>query len=440
MHHHPERANYLFRIADDVRLAQIPADGSLPDDVYDYFCARYREWMPQRNAAVKRYLDENPREFRTYVPFTERTFQITNEVFWYYDEIVSSDPLASCAEDLDGPAREQSKVALLHNFQLLLALRPLIDAGLLLFAETPISQRDLGETPPHFSELAADPEVRTAFDNELRFGMDRLTLSNGAKVTRIDVRLEATMNVICNFEVPPGGTTIPILTGGVFLPPISRGEIPPDLLKAAMESVQQSYVHEVALVNRRLMLANQLRAGVLFDRRSNALVANRLGRSVSSRPVDPSAGLSLALPYIAGASAPALMESRTDLPESFVNFRRRLMDVVALAAASERADDLDVAAAVEREITPHLGSLSAEMRAAAIRARIIGYGVPAVFATGSLVAGFLGAPPSAAAAAAASGLLPAVTATADYAHRSRTLQSNPFYFLWRARRVSQENN
>jgi hypothetical protein len=428
----PEHGTGLFRIAEDTGLAGVKPGTACAVEVYENFFRAYQDFVAVRDAAAKCRFAQQENEFRTYIPFGLTAFQIASQVVWYYDEVITLDPLTPLAVPEGTVADESVRAGLVHNYHVLSRLRRPIEDGYVQLLKGKLS--DPNEPIADEVTAALTPEAIAAFDDEVEFGFLRTTFLPSGQISWTEARLETAFTVRAHAEgLTPGAMVNPIPPGwgpGSHLPPISRQELGDEHIRSQLDHFRQSYPREAMAIVHKLRTGTRLGAGVLFDRRSNAILANNLCKA--SRP-DPGLSLSLALPYVDGVPVDTLTELRHAMPEAFREFRRRLADV-AHKGSREGMTQQDLNATVEREVTPQLRLLSSEMEAAARKARIIGYGASSLVAVGSMGALLAGALPPVVIGAAATGLIPAISAAAEYAHKERQLRSNPFFFLWNARR------
>jgi hypothetical protein len=143
----------------------------------------------------------------------------------------------------------------------------------------------------------------------------------------------------------------------------------------------------------------------------------------------------LMLPYLDGVPPERLLDVRREAPGAFAEFRSRLVDILENASKQDPEHAAELARLVlERDVIPTVPKLDAELRAAGVRAKVLGIGLPAVAATGALMGSILGVPlgilmPMLVGAGARS-----LQAAADHEEDKARAVAHPFYFLWLAQR------
>lgn len=433
----PERSSYIFTLAEKAGIPLGPGEQDvLEDEAFLRFCERYTTWAKSRDKALSTYLDRTHNLFRCYLPYSSRVFQVAYQVLWYLDEIVVRDPIALSLDRPNTQDHENAKVNLRKTLQLLNHFRQSIDSGYLLLTGSNLIP-NLGDTPPaQVKELVKRPDLVSELDQAVRFGLDRRCDDQGREWIVFDAHLDSGGTLGWHVEQLSGRATSPAIRVGEVLPMSSASELSAILKQNIYDHVRSLYPREVHRTLHAVGAATSLNAAILFDRQVDSTIISIAG----SPATDPKsqaltvASINLVLPYLHGVPADRLLDLRGVVPDAFHEFRARIADIVSRAMKEdpEKAPELARLAA-DRELLPSVRRLQSEMEGASRKARILGYGLPVVSATGALIGALAGAGMVLPLSMLLGGAAAAVKAAADFSAERMKAQTNPFYFLWRAK-------
>lgn len=436
----PERSSYLFDLAKEAGIPlQRGVEAEFTDDAYLQFCTSYRKWIESRDAALRKYLSETSAKFRCYLPYNSRVFQLAYQTVWYLDEIVVRDPVVSVigGQPSEREDHESSKQGLRQIVQLLHCFAQAIDSGYMLLAGPTLIPSLASVHPPEIGRLLEVDTVREELDRAVAFGLRKVQGEGGRTHVVYQMRLESGEHVGAVIESPKKGDEIPLVQVGHPLPHSTADEIMRLTGKDVRKQARELYPREVHRTLHNVAVSGPLNATTLFDRSVDSAIIASL-RDLQSNPavrLSPVDTLNLALPYVNGVPPDRLLDLRNELPEAFREFRARLVSIVRQTANADSTDALEMAREqVELLLLPAMRGLEAEMRAAAKKAKIMGYGLPAVAAVATLVGATVGASfnPIILAATGAG----VIKVVADLAGAREKASGSPFYFVWRAKQVA----
>jgi hypothetical protein len=419
----------LFDIAEEVGIRLQPGiDEPLQDEQYEAFCGRYRSWAQQRDVLLREHLARGSQLFRVLLPYTNRAFGVAYQLQWYFDEMLIRDPVGVLLENQPGDHQlEDRKVRLRQLIQVLAQFLPALKAGhLLLYGQ---GARD---EPPkiegeRLEELAAQPEIQKALMEAIRWGLEPRTAEDGREWLVFQAWLDTAGAFGWHTKALQGQATSPAIVVGETLRQVSRDEIERVLGADTVQRTKDLFPAEINGTLRNLAVASSMSATPLFDRLVDGLIIEAAS-NIPQGAFTQIGALNVALPYLEGVSPDALVQLRQDDPEAFAEFRLLMNDLVRRAQSGMLTEPLEQAAA--REILPHLRKLEGEFEALKRTRRYAAVlGLAAI--AGGVLAGVVLAPVAGAVAAVG---VPAAASLLGSLEREGGLVSNPFYWLWRARR------
>lgn len=434
---HPERSSYIFTLAEEAGIPLGPGEQDiLEDQAFLQFCKRYATWAKSPDKALSTYLAHTPNLFRCYLPYNSRVFQVAYQVLWYLDEIVVRDPIALGLERPNTKDHENAKANLRKTLQLLNHFRQSIDSGYLLLAGSDLIS-GLGDTPPaQVYELVSRPDLVSELDQTVRFGLDRRLDDQGREWIVYDAYLDSGGIFGWHVKELSGTTTSPAIKVGEVLPLSSASELSAIFEQDVYDQVRSLYPREVHRTLHAVGVATSLNAAILFSRQVDATIVSMAGNPTADpkRQALSVASINLVLPYLHGVPADRLLDLRNAVPDAFYEFRARIADIVSRVMKEDPESAPELARlAAERELLPSVRRLQLEMEAASKKARILGYGLSVVSATGALVGKSAGVDTGTLITMLIGGMAAAIKAKADFSEEKRKAQINPFYFLWRAK-------
>ncbi len=431
----------LFEIAAESDIPLGPGQqAEMTDEQFDSFKNRYRSWARKRDESLLAYLSRTPRLFRAFLAPTRRAFSIAKQVAWYLDEVIVRDPLPALLAENAGKIEER-KIRLREGLQFLAGLREFIEAGYVLLAgrgvvDSPPPCLNPDELPRLVVAIAQDPSVRSALKEAVRCGYDERPDSLGRPVRIYQLRLDyGELFGFDTIEVPALQTVgIPDHFIGETLPRTTKASLLGKLSVDPFEGMQSLLCHEVHRTLQVVEAAQNLNAAMLFDRQVDEVIVKRCGVELDNRKQDASVTVfDLALPYFRNVPAVRLLELRQDLPSAFLDFRSRLLDIVVTARQRTDVDFEELTRKVQLVVIPQIRRLDAEMKALR-KHKILACGYPLLAVVGGLVGARLGISDTITLTGAVGSAIQSMRAITDHGSARAMLESNPFYFIWKAGR------
>jgi hypothetical protein len=419
----------LFAIAEEVGIPLRPGtDEPLQEQQYEAFCEKYRSWAHQRDILLKEHLGRTRQTFRTLIPRTPRAHGVAYQVQWYFDEILIRDPVGLLVEQEPKDQQlEDRKIQLCQTIQGLASFLPAIRAGYLVLYGQGAREQPSEIDPQRLEDLAARPEIAKALTAAIRWGLELRTADDGRQWDVFQADLDVAKSYGWHVTEPQGGTTSPAIRVGEKLSEVSPQEVERVLGAKTVEQASGLFPTEIEGTLHNYAVATSMSAIPLFDRQVDGVIIESAS-NIPEGAFTPVRALNLTLPYLEGVSADALIELRQDDPEAFAEFRLLMNDLVRRAQTGRLTEPLEQAAA--REILPHLRKLEGEFEALKRTRRYAAVlGLAAIVGGG--LAGVLLAPVAAPFAAVA---VPAAASLLGSFEKEGALVTNPFYWLWRARR------
>lgn len=437
-----ERSNELFSLAKEFSIPlRLGEHAPLSDADYLSFRLRYLDWAKFRDAALLRHLGSVKR-FRVYIPYKLRVFQIAYQILWYYDEVITRDPLSVLFLDRPPQDLEGVKRTLFEVIQRLFLFRQSIESGYLLLAgpeALPLLPK--GE-PEAIRKIAAEPLVITALDEAVSHQMVERNDSSGVPWTLYQSRLDF------------GGSALGWHTSGpwnanTFAPAYKVGEEYPETtieelskkvsipVERLMEKARELYPREVFGILYSAELAALRNSAILLDREAEAKILQ-----FTKSPQPPAEkqkslihSFNLVLPFIDEVPPHRLIDIRADMPNAFVDFRATMTDIIQVAFRDHPEDAMDWASAeVQRRLAASTRMMESEMKSSATKLKILGTGLSAILGIGILTGQSYSLPFSWDPIAIYAGLLSAgIIGLADVvASRPKIGATDPMAFLWKA--------
>lgn len=429
---------FLLDLAEDLGIGLVQGEEELFEDATLLtFITKYREWSSRRDAALLAHLQAEPTAFRCYLPYSSTVFATAHEILWYLDEVIVRDPIDQWADDLDPANFESKKTNIRRTLQVLNLFRDALRSGFLLLAGPTVDPRLPQTAPPEIETLLQAGELVAELDKTVYFGRTLRPDSRGVDWILYQADLET--GGILGWR----GTDI---IGQVASPPIQVGEkfpqVTPEQLSRELgfdiyDQARSLYPREVHRAIYSLAKASELGAAVLYTRPVDAMIVS----AAAGGPIDPwrqitaIGSLRLALPYLQGASPAALMATRLANPEAFAEFRARMSSIIQKAIREDPVHAAEQAAIdVQREITPHLREMQAELSSISTKGKLLGAGLPAILATGVLAGAATGLGVQTLLPVALAGGIAIGLGSAQLADHAANVRRNPFWFLWEAQR------
>jgi len=436
-----ERSSNIFDLIEDAGIS-LKSGSLITPESYAHFRHEYLEWSTRRDSALLHHLGKTPRAFRCLLKHSDRVFATAYHVLWYLDEVVVADPIARALADKPDDRDQNSLASLKRTLELLARFRQSIESGYLLLGGAAVVPQLPKDSPQPIVELAARDDIQQVLDRAVRLGMATRRGSDGMSSTVYDAKLDT--GFIIGFSIPARGPddaaqyTTANYTVGEDLPRHSVDDIAKAVNTPSaviLDQVRRIYPREVHATLQNVAIASRLGACALIDRDTDQEMLSQ----IVPGPTSPNASVgafNLALPYLEGVPPDRLLELRQAIPAAFTEFRARLADIAERAIKEDGSDfQLRARTIAERELVPAVRYLDTEMRAAANKARILGYVSPVVASVGALIGEFVFKLPSSTIfSAVMAGLVPPIAAAAQYAADKKNATKNPFYFVWKAQK------
>ena len=432
-----ERSDNIFTLASGFGIPLSPgAQEPVEDGTFREFKRQYLEWSDARDRALARHLSATPNLFRVYLPYSNRVFHLAAQVLWYLDEILIRDPVITRLTLLE-ERLEAQKIETCETLQFLSHFREPIEQGYLLLAGPSLAPLLPDERPPIVETLLENPQVKEALRRAVQCGYEVRPDSSGNPTGVYQVLLDS--GGCLGFSMNVAGRTSvasPAIQIGERLPPID----PEELLKKGLnvdplKQIEHLFPREIHRALHAAELAQQFEAGVLFDRDVDGVIVSEAHARVDeSRQLAAVGVLDLTLPYVRGIPPERLSALRENIPEAFLDFRGRLLEVVKHSIAEGAKEKEEIRRRVEREVLPRVRDLDSELTGALRKARILALGLPLVSGAAVLIGVTAAVSTSALLAVGVAGGAGAIKAVADAVQADRRGAAHPFYFLWKARR------
>ncbi|MBC7819029.1 MAG: hypothetical protein IAG10_19240 [Planctomycetaceae bacterium] len=421
------------------------ADGPLEDTQFLQFRDSYLQWSDQRDDALRLYLQQTPKLFRVYLPYSNRILHTAFQIVWYFDEIIFRDPIATVLGEIteevikDPEALEQKKDEIRTLIESLSAVRAVIDQGYLLFGGPRLFPK-LPELPQEKIEsVLALPEVNSAIIDSIDWAYSRQLDSNsGATIHAYQGVLDSGKYFGIQANIPANQTARILMRFSGHRVEYSElretlGHDPLAVTDFTAAFVQNLFRKAVSWSIKNVQRAHQFGSAVLFDRRLDEVILQHATEEIDHKRQDQTIGLfNLSLPFVRNIPVERLADLREQLPDAFRDLRGKLHDLVTSGRDDAQSEE-ELSERVESGIISQLRSIDSEMKAALSRAKILYCGIPIVTAIGSLVANRVGVDPRLLIGGATAAAVKILTETASKAQTISKLEGHPFYFLWKAR-------
>ncbi len=437
-------AGDLFGAAEDKGLLE---EGLPPAELIPraerFLAARERHYDADASGAER---PSRPGMFNALVPLGPETTKLIAGVAWYFDELVLADPFSEMGSpedfyrlDIDAPGirvtsnfevwgRLERARAVVTVLKRLLPLRGALQRGQLKIARVPSAHTTSDEVPLASvvpQELAQRYLRETSIERAVQAFPGNTSFWT---FFRVALRHYVAVSFRRNAPLPPMTTeSARLLLGDEFAPLAELESIPePDAstVRLLREGLAEKVIEGIVGSSR---LAAALRCSFLATTPADYELVRVVGGPGAQRAGLAYSSLSLALPFLDGFSTEELFELREDMPEEFLAFRARVVELVAEHGTIEEA-----AIAAESEFRRQTLALEKSLRGICESTRARGWGVPAAVAFGTLIATALGEP--SAMPALGVGVLGAVRAFSDSRKERRRIEGQPGAFLWQANR------
>lgn len=439
-----EKSSELFKIAYDCNVPINTSEiANFTDDSFIQFSEKYRVWVKRRDIALKDYLSQSDSIFRTYLPFNSNVFNLANNIMWYLDEVIIEDPVLRFLKSDNDKKYDRKKIDLLRVLETCSTFKDAIESGYILFSGNMFKPDEGFIDSKILENLIQNNKIRDALDNAVVYGYDCRQDDIGNDWHFIQASLET--GGIFSFQ--PSGGAIKIEPGGsITTPPIRVGDNLPIIDKSELMKivdfkqldVASAYPREIEKILINVEAARKMSSAITFERAlPGALLSEIQTKSINNKKQIASVlGFNLALPYIKNIPPYKLIELREEMPENFIDFREKLYCIINDAIlSSENNPNIDLKESINREIRPQIRNLDIEIKSIEKRIKLLGYGPHAVACVGTLVGTALLCPPVALAGLLGTSTVATLKVIADEEMKEIKMETNPFYFLWKARQM-----
>jgi len=437
-----ERSHFIFSLAAQSGIPLNPGEQEIFEDAaYDAFRQEYLRQSSLRDVALARYLSVNPMLFRVHLPYNNRVFGLASQLLWYLDEVIIRDPVSILLESpLTNLDIEDQKIRLRETLQFLSFYRDPIEQGFVLLAG-PTLMTPLTDAPaPLLQSLLADLEVQEALHKAVYCGYTLRPNSEGTPTGLFQMMLDSGgLFGFSNLHLRGGhSVTSPPIVVGEVLPHIDLNDLKKILGRDPFEQMQSVFQREINRTIQSLSRAGQFNSAILYDRELDALILSKANVSVAdTRQQAVTQVLNLSLPYIRGVPPQRLQELRHQMPNAFLEFRARLLEIVDQSLNQADLDSLDLRSKVDREVVPQIRALQSELESSAKKSAVLGVAMPVLSAIGVLAGWYLGVRPEVLLVPGLAGPAATITAAADFVSTRAKLRGHPFFFLWKAQRAAK---
>lgn len=391
----------------------------ISDNDFDVFSQKYIELSEIREEGLSVYL-QSQNLHRTYLPVSSFTFNAINQIVWYYDEILLTDPILYVLKDQDIGVRGK-KAIVVEAISALLKLKHRIETGYILLTSAG-TLNDKKNTKEEAERILAIPSIVDAFEREVLVYQAPGRLVNGEHAGLIQLR---GFYSGWNMHVEPTGMYIPpsvsesgMLKDGIQFRAgthtrISRHE----LRKLGKEDIitdqYKFFQTDASLAISAIHSARQTSVPGMFLRHVDLSVAMmhayRYDDEQLATYADKADIYRSTLPFVKGISPEKLMEVREKIPDAFKNFRG-LVFKLYMEAIEKGYSGHEINEWINKEVIPLKLKLEAEMKNALRIIRLNKQDL--IFQRGSLSQTFKG--------------------NVSLSEALTNATTNPTFFLWKA--------
>lgn len=304
---------------------------NLSSEDFQEFRKQYTAASELREEQLRRYVREKD-YYRTFMPVSSHTFGAINEVIWYYNEILLSDPVLFVIHD--NRYQEQGQIYLAGEaINALLRLKKEIEAGYVLLtnAGTGVDHEAFKEQAALLFEL---PSVADGFAREVQVFKQKAHLPNGEDIGMLQLMAYYdgwSMNMQPTGMYWPENVPKEKFKDGIqynftgTFERMSRHELRQLGKETIITNLQPTFLIDAKQTIGALVSSEELNTPGLFLRHIDFQVAQThilvQGEAASQPPIDKMQVYRSILPFVSGIPSERLMEVREEIPEAFLCFR-----------------------------------------------------------------------------------------------------------------------
>ena len=163
---------FIFKLAEEFEIPLTPGKQSILEDGDFYsFREKYFAFSKKRDINAAAYLKKTPELFRVYLPYSQRVFNVASNIMWYFDEILTRDPLFNILENVKDDIENQ-KIELRESLQLLGHFEDLIIRGYMILLSKNIISDSPENIPKFTEELLSRKNIYDALTNAVNCGYE----------------------------------------------------------------------------------------------------------------------------------------------------------------------------------------------------------------------------------------------------------------------------
>ena len=440
-------SKFIFQLAEKYG---IPADENIQieflDETYDNFCKEYIDCAQKRDSALKGYLLSTPRLFRSFLPWGPNVFITAFQIQWYYDELIIFDPIIFQILVWQTGDKEKDKQMLRMIFSFLSSFKDSISNNFLLFAGFNCFPNIPTKSFQHnYQRIASSPEIREELD-KLVYVAKMVKKSEEGEIVDFTIRTfyrgkQSFLPIIKNPQIQSPNSngkyvwTIDLI-GSNYLPMTVEEVKEAGAYDKIYNNFINDYPVEIAEIINSLVAGASIKTPILFNRRLDELVISKIsGQEEGIQRSLANNFYSLFLPFIDGIPPERLLDIRINMPNAFLDFRNTLFEIIFDLQSLNYEEEI-LKLKIQQKINPIIKKLDAEMKNSLNKARIMTIGVPIISGLGTFGLWQIGLDITKISGLLLGGIsIPAeLKLISDYLSEQNLLQTNPFYYLWKAKK------
>jgi len=411
-------------------------NNAITDEGLEKFIQEYSAHVINRRKAIAEHLT-NDSLFRTFIPWRNGVFGAAFQVHWYYDEILTYDPIEmhlSTTVASDESKREDFKQTLKGIYNNLLPFEAIISSGQLLFISANEYSYEDANKEAYSSIIKEDKAI--ARELLLKVGMAKLEGNPGGSYTvRTSYRsTESLIPIINDVEAlrnDDGKFSLMMpLAGNNEILKVEDLERMGILDKVAGDLADTVWVelYELTCAMNEGAIYN---APALLNQKLDELVINNWRSTLPIGKAEAQIDFELTLPYVDGIDPERLAELRASMPNIFKDFRNYLNDV-RRDIQSKSKSNTEFKEKIESHIRKEFRRIDTEMQSATRKFRLLTVGVPIVCNMGGLLFSQYGSILEAMAISDGVSLPFTVKGAVDLKNVKDRVKTEDLYFLWKA--------
>jgi hypothetical protein len=411
----------IFDLIDSLCQWDIKQFETIDENTFIAFRDQYVLLANNREILLKRYLNNNPKYFRSYLPITSYSFSAAKELVWYHDEMVIADPLLYTFNKYEH--LKLQKTISIDALKVLKEFKSSIESGYILLTKAGTANLNLNTNAIEIgNDIVNDPFIENNFLENVTIAEKPSLLGGGLDLGLL--QLFAKYDSL-HESISPMGMYIPEdvlnsgkLTEGVtydFITPAKRISIErlQELGKSdLLNQIKELFKKDSAFILDSVENSKAVNTPLLLLRDVDFSVAKYVnGKELMRDELDI---YKYILPYLENTSSERLHEIRQEIPAAFREFRA-LMFTLHQEIKSKGYNSAEAIVHIEKTLIPLQRKIEVEMRNAVRKSRYKWVDKFLSILSGNFTA---------------SGTL--TQPLSDLANEKQSATLNSAYFLWKA--------